>query len=124
MNRPAVSSPYYVLMGKETEHRTACGTFFHNGEHREFRLCGFDSYITMIVGQDGKRRYQRIGKCAAHKIADKARDEAVRRKRLKELHPDKLGREQTPSERAEYTALTPRSKQGGATLACGSQEAQ
>jgi hypothetical protein len=30
----------------------------------------------------------------------------ARRRRISELHPDKLKREQTPAEREEYTALT------------------
>jgi hypothetical protein len=36
----------------------------------------------------------------------------VRRKRLQELHPDKLGREQTPEEREEYSRLAKQRKPG------------
>jgi hypothetical protein len=35
-------------------------------------------------------------------------DPAARRRRLRELHPDKLGREQTPAEREEFTELSAR----------------
>ena len=35
-----------------------------------------------------------------------------RRRRLQALHPDKLGREQTPAERAEYVRLTGKARSG------------
>lgn len=38
--------------------------------------------------------------------AAKVKDSMLgKRRRIRELHPDKLGREQTPEEREEYTVL-------------------
>jgi hypothetical protein len=47
----------------------------------------------------------------ATKAAGKAARALSRRRRMKELHPDKQGRDQTPAERAEFTKLAKQGRQ-------------
>ena len=61
-------------------------------------------------------RLQRVS-ALAHRLAERRkaapRQELpgnARRQRLNQLHPDKLGREQSPAERAEYVKLTRRKR--------------
>lgn len=69
-----------------------------------------------LLAAAAARETRRQAKAAAEAIAaQRARPAAPkgkgwRRRRIAELHPDKLGRDQTPAERAEYSRLTKRKR--------------
>lgn len=67
--------------------------------------------------QNGPGVGRRTGEPAAAKVSRKAESEMQqqkRRRRIKELHPDRLGREQTAEERKEFTDLMNAQPEGGA----------
>jgi hypothetical protein len=67
------------------------------------------TWILRRRSDDGAYRYCSIDYYRAKELRRQHATGAARHRRLHELHPDKLGRKQTPEELAEYTAL---SKQG------------
>lgn len=67
--------------------------------------------------QNGARGGRRTGEPAAAKSARKVEmetQERKRRRRIGELHPDRLGREQSAEERKEFTDLMNAQPKGGA----------
>ena len=65
-------------------------------------------YIGVVI-KDGKAEYRRVPLREMQrriKAVEEKPYRDARARRIRDLHPDKLGREQTPEERAEYTELT------------------
>ncbi len=94
-------APHGGLFGTQNCFELRAVDEWQNDEYvlRQRRPNGSNHYILMNA-EEGRLFRQRQGGID------------VRRKRLHELHPDKLGREQTPEEREEYSRLAKQRKPG------------
>lgn len=71
-----------------------------------------DEYVLRQRRPNGSNHYILMNAEEAQLFRQRQGGIDLRRKRLHELHPDKLGREQTPEEREEYSRLAKQRKPG------------
>ena len=71
-----------------------------------------DEYVLRQRRPNGSNHYILMNLNEARLFRQRQGGIDTRRKRLHELHPDKLGREQTPEEREEYSRLAKQRKPG------------
>ena len=86
---------------------THCGMYVTGTERIEVRMVDYESYIGRFFSS-GTSTYRRLNGGRVRKLVEAAKTKDsmdLMRRRLRELHPDKSGREQTPEEREEVTAL-------------------
>jgi hypothetical protein len=105
----ATTAKTYPFMGNPNKPiPTCCGIYLDGVTRTELRMVHPFSYIARRI-VDGVSTYRRLGNYKAHaQFVKPSQTEAgmqAMRRRLRELHPDKSGREQTPEEREEATRL-------------------
>ena len=71
-----------------------------------------EEYVLRQRRPNGSNHFILMNASEAHLFRQRQGGFDTRRKRLQELHPDKLGREQTPEEREEYSRLAKQRKPG------------